>query len=88
MGEIKKIMVAVAFSEYSAEEFAFASGLATSLNAGLVVANIINQRDVSAINSIAAMGYELDSHAYIEGLTKERQEKLEVVNNLSNFYAQ
>ena len=77
MGETKKIMVALAFSEYSAEEFGYASGLAASLNAELVAANIINERDVSAVNKIVAMGYKLDSEAYVKGLIEERQTKLD-----------
>ena len=85
MGAFKKIMVALAFSDYSAEEFAFASNLATTLNADLVAANIINQRDVAAVNSIVAMGYELDSENYVQGLTKERQEKLEEMIRKTGF---
>ena len=85
MGEVKKIMVALAFSDYSAEEFAYSSELATSMNADLVVANIVNQRDVSAINRIAGMGYKLDSKEYVEGLIKERQEKLEEMIQAASF---
>ena len=77
MGEINKVMVALAFSEYSAEEFGYASGLAVSLNAQLVAANIINERDVSAVNKIVAMGYKLDSESYVKGLIEERQTKLD-----------
>ncbi len=85
MGEIKKIMVALAFSDYSAEEFAYSSDLATTLNADLVVGNIINQRDVSAVNRIATMGYELDSEAYVESLIKERQELLDEMIQAAAF---
>jgi len=78
-------MVALAFSDYSAEEFAFASDLAVTLKADLVAANIINQRDVAAVNTIVAMGYELDSESYVEGLIKERQEKLEEMIRAAAF---
>ena len=77
MSEIKKIMVALAFSDYSAEEFAYASGLAAALKAELVAANILTERDVSAVNTIVAMGYKLDSEAYVKGLIEERQTKLD-----------
>ena len=77
MSEIKKVMVALAFSPYSAEEFAYASNLAAALDAELLAANVINERDVSAVSHIAAMGYKLDSETYLKGLTKERQAKLE-----------
>ena len=85
MGEIKKIMVALAFSGYSAEEFAYASDLAAALNADLVAANVINERDVSAVNSIAAMGYELDTEAYVKGLIEDRQAKLEEMIQAAAF---
>ena len=85
MGETKKIMVALAFSEYSAEEFGYASGLAASLNAELVAANIINERDVSAVNKIVAMGYKLDSEAYVKGLIAERQTKLDEMVQAAAF---
>lgn len=82
MADIKKIMVALAFSDYSAEEFAYAADLATALNADLVAANIINERDVSAVNRIASMGFELDSEAYVKELIEERQANLqEMVGN-------
>ena len=77
MSEIKRIMVALAFSEYSTEEFVYAAGLATALNADLVTANVINERDVSMVSKIVAMGYKLDSEAYLKGLIDERQAKLE-----------
>ena len=85
MSEIKKIMVALAFSDYSAEEFAYASRLAAALNAELVAANILNERDVSAINKIVAMGYKLDSKAYVKGLIEERQTKLDDMVQASAF---
>ena len=85
MSEIKKIMVTLAFSDYSAEEFAYASGLAKALNADLVAANIINQRDVSAVSKIVAMGYKLDSETYVKGLIDERQSKLEEMIQAAAF---
>ena len=85
MSDIKKIMVALAFSEYSAEEFTYASKLAAALNADLVAANIINERDVSAVSKIVAMGYKLNSEEYVKGLIKERQNKLEEMIQAAAF---
>lgn len=85
MSEIKKIMAALAFSDYSAEEFAYASSLAAELNADLVAANVINERDVSAVSKIVAMGYELDSEAYVKGLIEERQSALEEMIKAAGF---
>jgi nucleotide-binding universal stress UspA family protein len=61
MDATHKIMVAVAFTEYSAELLDYAAGIADSIGAEMIVVNIINSRDVEAVGTIAAMGYELDS---------------------------
>jgi nucleotide-binding universal stress UspA family protein len=53
MGLIEKIMVAIDFSEYSKSTLSYASYLAHSLKAALVVVNVINQRDVETIRKEA-----------------------------------
>lgn len=73
MSDFKKIMVAVAFSPYTEGVFQYAARLATNLNADLVVTNIINKRDVSAIKRLVQLGYEVDSDDYIRGMKEERQ---------------
>jgi nucleotide-binding universal stress UspA family protein len=73
MDEIKKIMVALGFSEYSEGIFKYADKLAAKLGAELVVANIINSRDVEAVTAITNMGYDLDPEKYIEELREERR---------------
>ena len=55
---------------------AYAAQIATSLQAELLIVNIINVRDVEAIGSIAAMGYEVDSEHYVSGIKEERQQTL------------
>jgi len=72
MDDIKKIMVAVGFSEYAEGIFNYADMLATKLGAELIVANIINSRDVEAVTVITNMGYELDPERYIKELKEER----------------
>jgi nucleotide-binding universal stress UspA family protein len=73
MDEIKKIMVALCYSEYAEGIFKYADKLAAKLEAELVVANIINSRDVEAVSAIANMGYDLDPERYIQELKEERQ---------------
>ena len=73
MSDFKKIMVAVAFSPYTEGIFKYAAGLASSLDADLVIANIINKRDVKAIMRLVQQGYEVDSDDYVRGMTEERQ---------------
>jgi len=76
MDPIKKIMVAVGFTEYSEGLLSYAVQIAESLNAEVIIVNIINVRDVEAVGSIAAMGYEIDSEHYVSGIKEERQQAL------------
>ena len=77
MNEIKKIMVAVGFSEYAEGIFNYADKLAAKLGAELIVANIINSRDVEAVSAITNMGYDLDPERYVKELKDERQSAFE-----------
>ena len=80
MGTITKIMVAVDYSDYSRATLNYAAFWASSLNATLVVANVINQRDVEAISKVESVGIskekfisdqKLDRTAKTEDLLKE-----------------
>jgi nucleotide-binding universal stress UspA family protein len=77
MDEIKKIMAAVGFSEYTEGIFNYSDQLAQKLGAELVVANIINSRDVEAVTTITKMGYDLDPERYIKELKEERRNAFE-----------
>jgi nucleotide-binding universal stress UspA family protein len=78
MGAPKKILVAVAFSSRYAEGLLkYATDIAGIMNAEIVVANVINERDVEAVGTIAAMGYEVDSQDYVAGIKAERQQELD-----------
>jgi nucleotide-binding universal stress UspA family protein len=79
MDSIKKVMVAVGFAEYTEGLLAYAARITESLNAELVIANIINVRDVEAIGSIAAMGYEVDSEHYVSDIKEERRRTLDEI---------
>jgi len=83
-----KIMVAVAFTEYSAELLDYAAGIADSLGAEMIVVNIINSRDVEAVGTIAAMGYEVDSEHYVSGVEEERRRALEQMLKKISFPAE
>lgn len=85
MGEFKKIMVALVISDYSQGIFDYAAKLASALDARLIVANIINSRDVEAVGSIVSMGYEVDGDHYVEGVRKERREFLDKLMSQSSF---
>ena len=79
MGTATKILVAAGFSQYTEGLITYAAGIAKSMNAELIVASIINARDIDAVGTIAAMGYEIDSENYVSGLKKERQQELDLI---------
>ena len=65
MGPINKIMAAVDFSDYSKATLKYAALLASSVNATLVVANVINQRDVEAIRKVEVEGVGVTVEKFI-----------------------
>jgi len=79
MDDIKKIMVALGFSEYAEGIFNYADKLAEKLGAELIVANIINSRDVEAVAAITNMGYDVDPERYIKELKEERRNAFEEI---------
>ena len=88
MNTIKRIMVAVGFTDYSEELLGYAAGIADSIGAEMIVVNIINSRDVEAVGAIAAMGYEVDSEHYVSGLEDERRRTLEQMLEKISFPAE
>jgi len=54
----------------------------------LVIANIINSRDVEAVGMVAAMGYEVDSEHYVSGVEEERRRALEQMLKKISFPAE
>lgn len=79
MNAIKRILVAVVFTEYAEGLLKYAAQIAEDLNAELIVASIINSRDVEAVGTIAAMGYDVDSEHYVSGIKEERQQALDQI---------
>ena len=88
MKPIKHIMVALAFGEYTEGIFAHAAQLAEQLEARLLVASIINSRDVEAVRTVSAMGYEVDGAHYVEEIRKERRGILDRLVNQAGFPAE
>jgi nucleotide-binding universal stress UspA family protein len=73
MGTVKKIMAAVDFSDYSGPTLTYAAMLAEALKATLVVANVINQRDVEAIRRVEVEGVGITVENYIGNQKKDRE---------------
>lgn len=75
---VKRIMVPLAFSPYSQGILEYAAMLAAGLDAEeLLIINIINERDLEAVEKVSALGYEVDGEHYVDKLQHERTEKLE-----------
>jgi len=74
-----KILVPVAFTRYSQGILKFAYEMAQPHNAELVIANVINERDLEAVERIASFGYKVDGDHYVSTIQKERVEKLEKI---------
>ena len=82
------IMVAIGFSSYSEDTFRYAVELARKFDADLLVASVINSRDVEAVRSVASMGYEVDGEHYVESIRNERKALLEGYVSKTSFPAE
>jgi nucleotide-binding universal stress UspA family protein len=85
MKNVRKVLVALAFSDYSQGTFAFAADFAQCSKAELIVASVINARDVESVRTISAMGYEVDGEHYIRNIKAERARLLEDIIAGSDF---
>lgn len=85
MNDNAKIMVACDLSAHAVEALRYGTLLARDLKAELVVVNIINQRDVSAMeDAIGRIKTEIHNFpvtigGYLNGLKKDRAEKIQAI---------
>jgi len=77
MSSIKKIMVAVDFSEYSQKNVYYACRLAEDLGAELIFVNVINQRDIDMVKNVAMYTEKISVKDYINGLIDDRNEQMQ-----------
>ncbi len=73
---VNKILVPIAFSKYSHGILKYASGLAEAFGAELLVVNVVNERDIEAVERISSYGYKVDSEHYIDIIQEEREKEL------------
>jgi nucleotide-binding universal stress UspA family protein len=73
---VKKILVPLAFSKYSKGILNYAADLAKCTGAELIIASVINERDLEAVDKITSYGYKVDVEHYIETIKKEKLEQL------------
>lgn len=85
MCQFKKIMVCVDLSEYSKENIAYAVEFAATSDVEILLYNVINQRDVDAVEKVERMfpdrvnldnKYRVSVKRYIEAVTAERYREM------------
>ena len=77
MSKIKKIMVAVDFSDYSPKIVDYAGRLAEDLEAELIFVNVINQRDVNMVKHVTMYTDKISVKEYVDGLKQDRTEQMQ-----------
>ena len=77
MSNIKKIMVAVDFSEFTNKITNHAGRLAEDLGTELIFVNVINQRDIDMVNQITLHTDKISVKDYINGLIDDRNELMQ-----------
>ena len=77
MSKVKKIMVAVDFSEFSNKIADHAGRLAEDLSAELIFVNVINQRDIDMIKQVTMHTDKVSVKDYINGLIDDRTEQMQ-----------
>ncbi|MEE4264758.1 MAG: universal stress protein [Desulfobacteraceae bacterium] len=77
MSKIKKIMVAVDFSEYSPGVVDYAARLAEDLTAELIFVNVINQRDINMVKQVTMYTDKISVKSYVDGLKQDRTEEMQ-----------
>jgi nucleotide-binding universal stress UspA family protein len=85
MSSVKRIMVALAFAEYSKDVFNYAAKLALDLEADLIAVHIIDIKYVEAISHVEAMGYEVSAEKYLESSKEERRSQFDQLAKDASF---
>jgi nucleotide-binding universal stress UspA family protein len=82
---IEKILVPLAFTDYSQGVFDCAAQMAVKNDASMIVLSIINSRDIESVETIVSMGYDVDAEHYIETIRKDRKQKLNAMADASDI---
>jgi nucleotide-binding universal stress UspA family protein len=77
MKNVRKVLVALAFSDYAQGTFTFAADFAACAGAELIAVSVINERDVESVRTISAMGYEVNGEHYVDSIKAERERILQ-----------
>jgi nucleotide-binding universal stress UspA family protein len=79
MTQIRKIVAAVDFSEYSGQTLKYAAALAGALKSELIVVNVINQRDIAAIEKVAYMTTQINIEDYVDHQKADRLKAIQAL---------
>ena len=85
MAGLKKILVAIGFTPYSQGIFNFSAKIAQATGTDLLVASVINARDVETVSTISSLGYTVDGEHYISTVREERKALLDKIIVASGF---
>ena len=78
MKTIHRILVAIDFSQFSKNILEYAVHLAEPLNADLVLANVINQRDIDIVSRLS-ININLNAQEYIDQTRNERLQAMDAM---------
>ncbi len=77
MEKISRIMVAIDFSRYSRNVLAYAGIMAESMESDLIILNVINNRDIEAMQRAARMVGKFSIAGWVETQKEERLKRLQ-----------
>ena len=72
VSDIKKILVPITFSEFSKELIDYAVDIARPLSAEVIFINVIDERELRAVQVISSFGYEVDETHYVQEIENQR----------------
>lgn len=78
MQTVHRILVAIDFSQFSKYILEYAVNLAEPLNADIVLANVINQRDIDIVSKLS-LNTRLSAQEYIDQTQSERLQALDMM---------
>ena len=79
MKTIHRILVAIDFSQFSKFILEYAVNLAVPLNADLVLANVINQRDIDIVSKLSLNISSMSAQEYIDQTRNERLQAMDAM---------
>jgi nucleotide-binding universal stress UspA family protein len=79
MKTIQRILVAIDFSIFSKYILEYTLNLAEPLNADLVLANVINQRDIDIVSKLSLNINSMSAKEYIDQTRNERLQAMDVM---------